>query len=290
MNLGKQTRLNRLFSHSTGRLCSVAIDHFINYGMDTLPPGLAYIKRTLEAIVRGKPDSVTMHQGIATSAWLPYAGKIPMILQSTLGRPDDGFHEQIATPADAVRLGADAFALAAFVRGKTEGQYLKAITKAVQDAAPYEMPVITHIYPRSFSKDGVKISFEPDDIAWAVRCALECGTDVIKVPYCNDVEAYAQIVRECPVPIVAAGGPKAGTLEEALAMLVEIVRSGARGAVVGRNIWSFPKITEAVIATRAVIHDGASVAEALKKSGLDHQKNGIETDRSKVKNPARASA
>jgi len=31
MNTGKLVRLNRLFSHSSGRLCSVAIDHFITY-------------------------------------------------------------------------------------------------------------------------------------------------------------------------------------------------------------------------------------------------------------------
>jgi hypothetical protein len=32
MNLGKQIRLNRIFSPPTRRLCSVAIDHFIGYG------------------------------------------------------------------------------------------------------------------------------------------------------------------------------------------------------------------------------------------------------------------
>ena len=32
------------------------------------------------------------------------------------------------------------------------------------------------------------------------------------------------------VPLVAAGGPKAGTLESALGMIAEVVQSGARGA------------------------------------------------------------
>jgi hypothetical protein len=37
MNIGKRIRLNRIFSHPSGRLCSVAIDHFIGYGK--LMPG-----------------------------------------------------------------------------------------------------------------------------------------------------------------------------------------------------------------------------------------------------------
>lgn len=268
MSLGKQVRLNRLFSHSSGRLCSVAVDHFINYGESQIPAGLRQISQTLEQILAGRPDSITMHRGVATSAWLPFAGRIPFILQSTLARPDDSFHEQVATPEDAVRLGADAFALAAFVRGPSEGRYLKTITDCVTAAAPYEMPVITHIYPRRFS-DGVTISFDPDDIAWAVRCALECGTDVIKVPYCNDVAAYAEIVAACPVPVVAAGGPQTSDFEGALGMLHQVVQSGARGAVVGRNVWGFERVTAAVEAMKAVVHDSLSPHEALRRAGLE---------------------
>jgi len=267
MNVGKKVRLNRLFSHPTGRLCSVAVDHFINYNLGALPEGLKHIRTTLNAIVQGKPDSVTMHRGIAASAWGDFAGKVPFILQSTLCKPDDSFHEQIADPEDAVRLGADGFAVAAFVRGKTEGYYLKAVTDCVKMGARFEMPVFVHIYPREFGKE-VKISFEPEDIAWATRCAVECGVDVVKVPYCNDVKAYAQIVADCPVPLVAAGGPQTKTFAEALAMLQQVVQSGAAGAVVGRNVWGFDHITKAVRAIKAVIHDANSPKEALRAAEL----------------------
>ncbi len=40
--------------------------------------------------------------------------------------------------------------------------------------------------------------------------------------------------------VVAAGGPKADTLPAALAMIAEVVQSGARGATIGRNVWGFP--------------------------------------------------
>jgi class I fructose-bisphosphate aldolase len=264
MNVGKLVRMNRIFSHSGGRLCSVAVDHFIGYGHG-LPDGLRQIQPTLAAICAGRPDAVTMHKGIAASAWPPYAGRISMILQSTTARPDETAREQMATPEDAVRLGADGFAVAAFVRGPTEAEHLRIVADCVREAARFEMPVICHIYPRDHQS---KISFAPEDIAWAVRCALELGVDVVKTPYCGDVRAYAQIVADCPVPVVAAGGPKADTLPAALRMIAEVVQSGARGATIGRNVWGFAQITAAVLAFKAVIHDGKTAEEAAGIAGL----------------------
>jgi DhnA family fructose-bisphosphate aldolase class Ia len=49
VNLRKLVRLNRIFSHPSGRLCSVATDHFFGYG-EGFPPGLRQIKPTLEAL------------------------------------------------------------------------------------------------------------------------------------------------------------------------------------------------------------------------------------------------
>lgn len=264
MNLGKLVRMNRIFSHPSGRLCSVAVDHFIGYGQG-LPDGLRRIGPTLAAIVAGEPDAVTMHKGIAAAAWRPYAGRIPMILQSSAVRPDDTARQQLATPEDAVRLGADGFAVAAFVRGETEADYLRVVADCVRDAARYEMPVFCHIYPRD--PEG-RISFLPEDIGWAVRCALEAGVDVIKTPYCGDVRAHAQIVSDCPVPIVAAGGPRAETLPAALRMIAEAVQSGARGATIGRNVWGFAQITAAVRAFKAIIHDDKTADEAVQNVGL----------------------
>ncbi|HOW71376.1 MAG TPA: aldolase [Phycisphaerae bacterium] len=266
MGIGKRIRLNRLFSHPSGRLCSVAVDHFIGYG-EGIPDGLRRVRRTLAALVEGAPDAVTMHRGIVTSAWEPYAGRVPWILQSTIGRVDDSACERFAEPEDAVLLGADAIAVAVFVRGSTEGQHLRMVVDCVRAAARFDLPVITHIYPRVF-RDGPRVSFAPEDIAWAVRCALECGTDVIKVPYCNDVKAYAEIVAECTVPVVAAGGPKTDTLAAALKMFADVVAAGARGVTVGRNVWGHERVADVVRAVKMVVHDGRSAAEAMAAAGL----------------------
>jgi class I fructose-bisphosphate aldolase len=267
MNTGKLVRLNRLFSHSSGRLCSVAIDHFITY-QEGLPEGLRDVPGTLKAIAKGRPDAVTMHIGWARSVWQDYAGSIPLILQSSLLRVDDADMAQSVTPEDAVVMGADAFAVVCFVRGATEFRHLQKVADCVRQAARFEMPVVCHVYPRVVSEGKARISFAPEDIAWAVRCAAELGVDVIKVPYCGEVAAYRQIVSESPVRVVAAGGPKAESLHAALAMAADVVKSGANGAVIGRNVWGFENITASVKAFRAVIHDGASPDDALRKAGL----------------------
>jgi class I fructose-bisphosphate aldolase len=266
MNIGKLIRLNRIFSHPSGRLCSIAVDHFIGYA-EGLPNGLRQIQTTLAAVVAAEPDAITMHKGIATWAWSPFAGKVPFIVQGILCRPDDTAFEQVVTPEEAVRLGADAVAVVAYVRGKTEAAYLRVVSDCVREAARFEMPVFCHIYPRDLT-DVPRISFAPEDIAWAVRCAVETGVDVVKTPYCGDIKAYAQIVADSPVPVVAAGGPKQETLESALKMMAAVVQSGARGATIGRNVWGFAQVTQAVRAFKAVIHAGKTPQEALKIAGL----------------------
>ncbi len=264
MNTGKLVRMNRIFSHPSGRLCSVAVDHLLGYGAG-LPPGLRHIKLTLAAVVAARPDAVTMHKGIAAAAWQPYAGRLPLIIQSTGARADDSAREQFADPLDAVRLGADAIAVAAFIRGENEGPALRVVADLVRQAAKFELPVICHIYPRDKNKE---ISFAPEDIAWAARCAVEVGADVVKTPYCGDIAAFTQIIADCPVPLVAAGGPKASTLRAALEMFADVIKTGARGATIGRNIWGFEQIGAAVHAFKAVIHDGKNADEALKQAGL----------------------
>jgi class I fructose-bisphosphate aldolase len=267
VNIGKLIRLNRLFAHPSGKFCSIAVDHFIGYGQG-LPPGLRHIRPTLAAIVAAQPDALTMHKGLALSAWAPFAGQVPLIVQSMACRADDSACEALATPEDAVRMGADAFAVAVFLRGATEAAHLRLVADAVRQASLYELPVICHVYPRDFSGAVPQVSYAPDDIAWAVRCAVEAGADVVKVPYCGDRAAYADIVADCPVPVVAAGGPQSHSLLAALEMMSEVRAAGARGATIGRNVWGLAAITAAVRAFKAVLHEGLAPLPAMQAAGI----------------------
>jgi class I fructose-bisphosphate aldolase len=266
MDLAKRIRLNRLFAHPSKRLCSVAMDHFIGY-QKGLPEGLTNLPETLKKLVAGKPDAITMHKGAAKGAWEPYAGSVPLIIQSINFTADDAVIESMTRPEEVLRLGADAIAVAIGVRGPNEGRFLKILASMVEEADRIGLPVVAHVYPRDFSK-GAAIVFDHDNILWAVRCGIECGADVIKVPFTGDVQSFREIIATSPVPIVAAGGPRCENLESALGMLVKVVQSGARGATIGRNVWGTPDPTRALRAFRAVIHDELSAVAALKSAGL----------------------
>jgi fructose-bisphosphate aldolase, class I len=262
MDLGKTVRIQRIFSHPSGRLCSVAVDHFIGY-QKGLPQGLTHMADAVAKLMAARPDAVTMLKGVAKSIWPAYAGRTPFILSTVAFTPDDGVLEQFATPREALQLGADAIAVAIGVRGPNEGRYLKLLNSIVEEADRISLPVFSHIYPRDFS--GVpRIVHDPENIMWAVRCGIECGADVIKVPYTGDVASYRDIVASSPVPVVAAGGPKANRLEDALQMASQVVAAGARGAVIGRNIWGESDPTRALRAFKAVIHDNVAPDKALK--------------------------
>ena len=266
MDLAKRTRLNRIFAHPSKRLCSVAVDHLVGY-QKGLPPGLLNVPETLRKVAEGKPGAVTMLKGMAKNAWEPYAGRIPLIIQSVCFTADDAMIENVARPEEVLRLGADAIAVSLGVRGPNEGKFLKILAQMVEEADRIGLPVVSHIYPRDFSK-GVAIVHDPENILWAVRCGIECGADVIKVPFTGDAQAFREIAATSPVPVVAAGGPRSETLLDALGMMAKVVESGVHGATIGRNVWGAPDPTRALVAFRAVIHDEMTPAAALKAAGL----------------------
>ena len=268
MSIGKLIRLKRIFSHPSGRLCSVAVDHFIGYGKLAPGGGLANLAEALARIAPGAPSAVTMSKGTAMYAWAPYAGKIPLIVQSGCFTADDRVIEWVTDPEECVRLGADAIAVAIGIFGPNEGRYIKILMNAVKEAARFDLPVIAHIYPRDFSGPTPKIVFDPEGILWATRIGIEAGADVIKVGYTGDVKSFRQVVESSPMPVVAAGGPKAKNLREALTTMAGVVESGAHGATIGRNVWGVPKTAEALRAFKAVILEGHSVDDALAAEGL----------------------
>jgi class I fructose-bisphosphate aldolase len=142
------------------------------------------------------------------------------------------------------------------------------LAETVNEAARFDLPVIAHIYPRDFSGATPRIVFEPEGILWATRAGIEAGADVIKVGYTGNVNSFRQVVESAPVPVVAAGGPKAKNLRAALTAMAEVVQAGGRGATIGRNVWAVRRTAEALRAFKDVILEGRSVDEALAAEGL----------------------
>ena len=255
MNLGKAIRLHRIFNNPSGRLLSVAVDHFVGYPR-TMTDGLHNLRNTIAQVAEARPDAVTMLEGTATHCWPPYAGQIALIIQMGCFTPDDRIAETLGSVEGIVRIGADGVAMAIGVRGDREGYYLRVLSDTVTKAERFGLPVIAHIYPRNYDNEPIVVA-DAANIAWAVRCGIECGADIIKVAYPGDPKAFQEIVESCPVPVVAAGGPRTETFEEALMQAEKVIGSGALGLTVGRNVWALDRNTfAAVSAYKLVVHDG----------------------------------
>ena len=50
------------------------------------------------------------------------------------------------------------------------------------------------------------------------------------MPFTGDAASYRDIIATSAAPVVAAGGPRCDDLYSALKLMVEVIRSGARGA------------------------------------------------------------
>ncbi len=246
--LGKATRLNRILAGGTRRVLTVAVDHMINYPVK-FPPELRRMASTLEQVIAGAPDAVTMNKGAAMRLMTPYAGRVPLIIQSMALRPDEPDFADTATVEETLGLGADAIAVAMFVYGETELAYLRHLAEVVRCAAPLGLPVIPHIYPLESGDEKHAV------VHYAARAGFEMGADLVKVPYTGDVASFRDIVSDIPVPVVSAGGPRCATLEEAAALARDVGRAGAAGATMGRNVWGFPDIPGAIRLLRDAINE-----------------------------------
>lgn len=252
-SLGKQTRLNRIFSHPSGRILAVAADHMINYPSGSMPEPLRQIEATIAQIIAGRPNSLTVNKGVAKRCIGALAGQVPLIIQQMALGPNRIGITAHAGVDEVLALGADAIAVSIFVRREDELVNLNQLALTVREADRFGLPVIPHIYPLVKTANGYDVSKDVDDLFYAARCGVEMGADVVKVPYTGDVKSFADIVSATPIPIVASGGPKCDTLEQAEAMLRDVAKSGAAGSTVGRNAWGFADIPGAIQRLKAAL-------------------------------------
>ena len=259
--LGKIVRLNRIFHQPDGRLVSIAIDHGISHSYE-LPAGLRPLRKTMAAIMEGRPDTLTMCKGTVKHCFQPYAGKVPLIMQAVYRVPHLGQREfQMGFADEALRLGADAIAMSITVGDDNQPVAVNGLAQLVREADPLGLPVIAHIYP-----SGDRLGDEVTSLKWvryAARTGMEVGVDVMKLLYTGDPESFREVVEMSPIPIVCAGGPRAASFREFLVMVEGIITSGARGMTAGRNVWEESNIPGAIRAMHAIIHENRTVDEAM---------------------------
>lgn len=259
MFVGKQVRLKRLLGKS-GRLLAITIDHPITRG---LMPGLEDIRTTMRKVVAGGPDAITMHKGIAEKVFAPYAGEAAMIMKASAYSVQyhPTYDAPVADIEEAVRLGADAISVGCIVGGPEQAQQLTFLGKVSKEASSVGMPLVAHIYPKGSM---IKDPHDAKAVTYAARVGAELGVDIIKTLWTGSAESFRSVVEGCPAIVALAGGEMGETLEDYLRMTREALDVGLGGVTYGRFVWQHKHPTAVIRSLSALIHDNASVAEALK--------------------------
>jgi class I fructose-bisphosphate aldolase len=143
----------------------------------------------------------------------------------------------IASLEQAAALGVDCVKLfmAWNVPNTERAATLSLIAGVIERAATYDMPVMVEPIGIGLPREDETIALEAD----AARCAMEVGADIIKIAY-PGAELMSAWAAELRVPLVILGGPRSGDPEDVLHLAEEALGSGARGIVIGRNVWQRP--------------------------------------------------
>ncbi len=236
MREGKRYRFGRLFGPD-GRALILPVDHGLTLGRIA---GLEDPVALLTELLPLGFDGVLMSPGLTRRTAPLFAARGAPSRVFTLDTffrdtgetaPGSGL---VGAVADAARLGVDAVKLfmAWDVSSAERQATVSRIATVVAEAETYDLPVMVEPIVVGSPRSAAVSAVEGD----AARVAGELGADIIKVGYPGP-ELMAAWVAELGVPVVILGGPRSGDAQDVLTLAAEAIRCGARGIVIGRNVW-----------------------------------------------------
>ncbi len=147
---------------------------------------------------------------------------------------DGGSHDLITTVEEAVRMGVDAVKmLFPWNMSNVERVAMcNRVGKVIAACDHWDIPLVLEPVligaPRT-----EEVIVEEEKVA---RIAYDLGAHIIKIAFPGE-ERTQRLVDELKVPLVIAGGPLSGSSSDTVDAVAQTIRSGARGVIVGRNIW-----------------------------------------------------
>ncbi|ELZ46574.1 fructose-bisphosphate aldolase [Halorubrum coriense DSM 10284] len=260
MTAGLSARLDRISTND--RYLVVPMDHGITMGA---VEGLVDIESTIDGVTRGGADAVLTQRGVAERVHgnKNGAGYIVHLNGSTTIGPDERDKRVTGTAEDAVRAGADAVSFHINVGSEHEPEQIEELAELTADAERLGLPVLAMAYARGPGVD----SADPESLGHAVRLAEELGADVVKTGYSGDGDSFARVTESTRLPVVIAGGSK-GTDRETVEMVRGAMDGDAAGVSMGRSIFQHDDPEGIARAVSAVVHDDATVEEALRAGGF----------------------
>jgi putative autoinducer-2 (AI-2) aldolase len=268
MDWGMKNRLSRIIKPASGRTVMFAVDHGYFLGATT---GLEELGKTVKPLLPYADAIMPTRGGLRYC--IPPESDTPVVLRVSGGNSilmELSDEDITVAMEDAVRLNVSAVAVSVYVGAENQRRTLLGLTKMIDKGNRYGIPVLAVTAVGKDLGKGAKY------LSLASRICAELGAQFVKTYNCDGFET---VVRNCPVPIVMAGGKKLPEAE-ALQLTHDAIIRGAAGVDMGRNILQAEDPVAMIQSISAVVHKNMKPDKAhemyldLKSKNLKKKKKG----------------
>jgi DhnA family fructose-bisphosphate aldolase class Ia len=234
----------------------------------------------VETVVAAAPDAIQLTIGQAELLQrLPGRAKPSLVLRTDVANcygktlPRHLFSKMIDDPVgQALRLDAACVVVNLLLLPNQPELHAACIENicALKPACDrYGMPLMVEplVMQSNEKAGGYMVDGDDVKIVHLVRQAVELGADVIKADPTDDVSAYHRVIESAgDIPVLVRGGGKVSD-RVILERTAGLLGQGVSGIVYGRNVIQHDNPAGITRALMAMLHDGASVDEALSLVG-----------------------
>jgi DhnA family fructose-bisphosphate aldolase class Ia len=271
----KHYRLNRLFNPQSNRCFDVAVDHGF-FNQPGFLMGIEDMRTVVKTLVNAAPDAIQLTLGMARHLQeIPGRFKPSLVLRTDVANiygkelPTSRFSLMIEeTMLQAVRYDAACVCVNLFqIPGAPEvhAQCVENILRLKPQADYYGMPMMIEplVFQPNEKAGGYMVNGDETAITYLVRQAVELGADIVKADPTDDVSRYHKVIEAASgIPVLVRGGGRVSD-REILERTQGLLAQGAAGIVYGRNVIQHPNPKGITQALMAMVHQNASVDEAL---------------------------
>ena len=222
-----------------GKIMLLAYDQGFEHGPTDFDDRSVDPKFILDLTKNGLFTGVILQEGVAEKYYSKEYRKTPLIVKlngkTAFQKGRDPVSLQLCTVERAVELGAVGIGYTIYVGSEHEEEMMVEFSRIEDEAHKAGLVVIAWMYPR-----GKKVKGKEEDkevVAYAARLGLELNADLVKVPFTGDEESFSWVIRSAGKTGVLAQGGKKKEGKELEKEIREIMKAGAKGMAIGRNIW-----------------------------------------------------
>jgi DhnA family fructose-bisphosphate aldolase class Ia len=271
--MSQKFRFNRLFGQ--GKCLDVAIDHGVCNEPSFLD-GLEDMPGVVDALVEARPDAIQMNFGQADLLQSrPGKDKPALVMRIDMGNPYNRQRHRAmwavlqneAEPLiGALQMDAACVVVNLFMLPDEPDLFRQCVSNIARvraDCDRYGMPLMIEplvMLPNS-DRGGYMVDGDAEKIVTLTRLAREMGADIVKADPTTDPGDFHRVVEAARCPVLVRGGGKED-LRAVFDKSAALMGQGAMGMVYGRNIYQHANPGAVVRGLMALIHDGASGADA----------------------------